>query len=408
MKILKETKRISVIMIVICIVSIFLMTIPSSAVAENASGDSSRSPHARAVIPNIVNVGNIAVTDNKVSIGGTEDTPMYIIVRATYEGNDELVFYDQSDLFDIKKEPKDGIYFIGNITFTPTNSNVGSFEEKIGAKEKKDNGQHEVTINFTIKNVNDPPELLPLKDNDGNPTWSFEINQDDTLKINLEATDIDKNDKLTYSTNLSSSIKHAVLGQDYDFKANTGEFEFTPDNSMVGKFKVKFSVMDSGGDQSIQVVNLTINNVNDPPSTPDILYPSDGSTIKSDRTVHFKGHCDDPDLEVASANEELTYTWISTKENVTTTLGTGADFIWEKPIKGFYTITLEVSDKAGEKRTTSIDLTIVSVYELTEDLADQSYEEEKGDLLLFTSQDNVGFTPSISHEFPGADLINMT
>jgi hypothetical protein len=409
MKTALKKKCISIILISIFLLSI-VSIIPAAITAVDEADEGSRGLSSRA-FPDITRVNNINVVNDKVTIPGKQDEWINLTVYAIDTDGDELVFIDKTDKFDIQKEGKDGDFWLGNITFKPKNSDVGNFTAKVVAKEKNGNGQHEIVITFDIENKNDPPTLDYIDD--------LVVYQDKIGNITPSATDIDipltqgpnpvpgVEEELTFSNNLTFAVPGVELGENYFFDSPSGKFQFIPDNSMVGKYRLRFKVEDLKREFDEQVINLTVLNVNDPPGTPDIINPT-SSLFYTNSQIVFRGRCDDPDLEVASANEELNYTWVSTMIEVDTVLGYGDDItVKDLPI-GNHTVTLTVRDKAGLESSTSIDIAVKSLFQLTPKDAAMTYSDEKLDLLLFTSNDGVNFEQDFSQNYPSVDIVTIS
>jgi hypothetical protein len=407
MKAAVKKKCISIIIISIFLLSI--VTILPSAISISDETDESRSGPSSRAAPEITRINNINVVNSKITIPGKQDEWINLTVYAKDSDGDELVFIDKSDKFVIEKEGKEGEFWLGNITFLPRNSDVGNFTAPVVVKEKDGPAQHEITITFDIENKNDPPILDPIED--------LVIYQDKMGNITPTATDIDLileeqnipgvDEELTFSNNLTFAVPGVELNENYFFTPSTGKFQFRPDNSMVGKYRVRFKVEDLKREFDEQVINLTVLNVNDPPATPDIINPT-SSLFYTNSQIVFRGRCDDPDLEVASANEELNYTWVSTMNELDTVLGYGNDItVKDLPI-GNHTVTLTVRDKAGLESRTSIDIAVKSLFQLTPKDAAMTYSDEKLDLLLFTSNDGVKFEQDFSQNYPSVDIVTIS
>jgi hypothetical protein len=100
-------------------------------------------------------------------------------------------------------------------------------------------------------------------------------------------------------------------------------------------------------------VKVEARGMNDPPDTPEIVKPQDGLEIEEGKALDFQGRCFDPDLPYG---DELTFEWSSSIDGE---LGSGPNMSGVKLSSGDHLITLEVSDKHGEKSTITINVKVV-------------------------------------------------
>jgi len=101
-------------------------------------------------------------------------------------------------------------------------------------------------------------------------------------------------------------------------------------------------------------VTINVTAVNDPPDTAEIISPLDGIAVREDKSesMNFIAICNDPDLPYG---DMLTFEWFS---NSIGKLGEGK-FLKEISLPvGEHLITVEVSDLASEKSSTSINIFI--------------------------------------------------
>ncbi len=117
-----------------------------------------------------------------------EDNPITIYATANdLADNDKLTFTDDTELFNIDPNT-------GEISFTPTNDDVGIYEVEITVDDgqMKDNLDSDI-FTFIVENVNDPPDTPKiLSPTDGQ---EFIVNE----KIELTATCTDPDEQITDS-----------------------------------------------------------------------------------------------------------------------------------------------------------------------------------------------------------------
>jgi hypothetical protein len=134
---------------------------------------------------------------------------------------------------------------------------------------------------------------------------------------------------------------------------NNGTVVLVPDENWYGNETLTFYASDLREEVSDTIIVRVIS-VNDPPGMPEILAPTDGTTLEYGKTINFIGRCDDIDLP----NDLLTFTWTS---NLQGFLGTGEELRNIALSVGVHQITLEVADKAGSSLNTTIEVIIEQV-----------------------------------------------
>ncbi len=136
---------------------------------------------------NIDRTGNQAPKIDPVSDqSATEELPFYFKANASDPNpSDILRFTDNTDLFDIN-------FYTGEISFTPTNEDVGEHQITITATDGELNGT--ASFKMTVVNVNDAPNTFSL-------LFPAHFALIETLNPTLtweQATDIDKGDIVHY------------------------------------------------------------------------------------------------------------------------------------------------------------------------------------------------------------------
>ena len=112
------------------------------------------------------------------------------------------------------------------------------------------------TVTITVEGVNDPPVLENIID--------FDFNEDEIETITVSADDAD-GDALTYSCTQGQNI---TCSPDPE---NTNELTFVPDPDWNGSEIITVTVDDGVRAVDSQDVNVTVNPINDPPETNDVI-----------------------------------------------------------------------------------------------------------------------------------------
>ncbi len=217
--------------------------------------------------------------------------PFSYKVTATDEENDPLTFSDDTLLFDINSNT-------GQISFTPTPSQVGSYLINISVCDSSlltptptcqfDQIRCDsklVTLNIASNNPPQIDSLPPLTATQGVLYNGF-----------LVGSDIDDNpigtDPITYSENSDM----------FNINLITGQIIFTPINADVGNHQIQFNVTDSQGAVTSQTVTFQITNVNDNLNITSI-YPLNNETmfVYENYSQFFNYTVSDPDFSVDSS-----------------------------------------------------------------------------------------------------------
>jgi len=194
-----------------------------------------------------------------------EDEYFFLDVDASDIDQDDLRYYDDSDLFDIH-------IFTGEISFNPKDYHIGFYLVNISVTDSV-LWDHEL-VNFTVRNSNDPPTLDFV-------TPQFGI-EGTTFNMTAVATD-PENDTLTFSDNTTL----------FDIDPFTGFINFTPTNADVGTHYILISVTDSSAGDS-KVLNLVIEDLN---QAPRFLYIPDSIIIVRNNTISLNITACDPDVD---------------------------------------------------------------------------------------------------------------
>jgi hypothetical protein len=195
----------------------------------------------------------------------------------------------------------------------------------------RDNSTQEAKLKLIVNVawVNQPPKITSVQPSLGNQTMLE--GQNITFKV-THVTDPDTNQTMTYMWYVEGTIQSTT----------TDTFLFVSDNNPnsqmfhAGFYKVKVEASD-GKLTDFFLWNLTVVDINLPPTNVKIVSPTEGKVFTEGQTINFNA-----DLAVDIEGDPISYTW---KNNITgVTLGTGQKLPYKDLKKGTYTITLIVED----------------------------------------------------------------
>ncbi|SDF67003.1 PGF-pre-PGF domain-containing protein [Methanolobus vulcani] len=193
-------------------------------------------------------------------------------------------------------------------TWTPDYDAAGIYVVKFTVDDTMDTDSETVVIN--VENTNRPPILSPLDD--------FEIDENESLSINLSATDPDGNN-LEYSSNVSFGN---ILGN---------IFTWIPDFDHAGTYVVEFTVSD-GIDSDSELTTINVNNINRAP----VLNVIGPQSVLENSLLEINLSATDPDID-----DSLTY-----GSNASFGSMAGNVFTWNTGFNdsGVYNVEFNVSD----------------------------------------------------------------
>ena len=288
-----------------------------------------------------------AVIDHSISLSAEEDEYLNFTIISEDIDGDHITY--STNLMD------DALTVSGeNISFLPVQENVGYVNFTVTATEVNTSLLSDQTnVSIKVANTNDAPVIASMED--------MVLDEDAWLNFSLLADDIDliydEDEELTYHTNFSDVMKDVSC---WELDGETGNFSFLPDNDLVGCYHVNFTVKDHYGKRDWFHANITVNNINDPPTAKPIspnIVDADTTTPEAENlTVNFTtGPGYDPDL---IHGDVLSYSWDFNASDGISHDAAGRHVLWTFTGPGNYTVTLTVYDSAN---TTLEDSTSIMV-----------------------------------------------
>ncbi len=241
---------------------------------------------------------NIKVLDD-YSIECTQGSIVEMNVTAYDIDNNELKF--NIDKFNpnstaLKKLPFAIDLFTGNIKFIPNNDAVGNFNVLINVSDGFELDKKLVT--FIIKNFNDPPRIEKvlvnnLAKNIVDKRVNISIKQNEKINITVIAFDPDMIRGLENETLSFSAIDESDVNKNFIFeKLDEMRINLTykPDNNDVGIHIVNVTVKDIGNKIDYVLLQIIVQNVNDPPKITKCIKDGNEIQIPPDKVLDFKDH----------------------------------------------------------------------------------------------------------------------
>jgi uncharacterized membrane protein len=179
--------------------------------------------------------------------------------------------------------------------------------------------------------VNDPPMILGLGDHD--PPVTITIDEGSTEEAQVRVYDEDDT-ILIYL--LSTEWAGVTIG-------STGLVAIDALQGDVGDYTATVLVKDGAGDSADLTFTIQVLNVNDPPTYPLIMKPTNHTIVEQGTNVTFAVSVTDPD---EMYGQVLTVTWTSNISGVIAAMSTqdGLEFTTNDLVAGLHKITIQVSD----------------------------------------------------------------
>ena len=231
---------------------------------------------------NILPINDAPVLSGVPAQNTNEETELVIELNATDVDGDSLTYEaNSSDL------AKATVAIVDNrLTVTPQLNMTGPVTITLRAKDNNLTSNEETFV-LTIINVNDAPTLAvvpqQMMDEDGA-----------ILTVELNGTDVDDGDVLTYSAVSADTSKATVTVSGNTISIDSMDDQF-------GDVNIIASVSDGNGGDANQSFTLTINPVNDAPIVSDIT----GITVDEDNTTEITLTATDIDTDASDINYSI-------------------------------------------------------------------------------------------------------
>ncbi|MEW5936609.1 MAG: putative Ig domain-containing protein, partial [Candidatus Thermoplasmatota archaeon] len=259
-----------------------------------------------------------------------EDSPYIYDVDATDQDGDTLTFSLTTFPTGMTINSTTGI-----ITWTPTNDQVGDNTVVVLVSDGN-GGTATQSFTITVANTNDAPTITS--------TAVVNATEDSAYTYDVEASDIDLGDVLTYS------LSTYPAGMTID--SVTGLITWTPTNTQVGNNSVVVIVSDGNGGTATQSFTITVVNTNDAPT----ITSTPITTATEDSAYTY-----DVDGSDIDAGDTLTYSLTTAPSGMTIDSATGV-ITWTPTNAqvGDNTVVVLVSDGKGGTATQSFTVTVAN------------------------------------------------
>jgi parallel beta-helix repeat protein len=131
-----------------------------------------------------------------------------------------------------------------------------------------------------------------------------------------------------------------------------GFVTLVPEKDWNGEETLTFYGNDSRFEISYEIT-ITVTGVNDPPVDAKIIKPPRNFEVEEGKSIDLQGQCTDPDVPFGDV---LVFTW---RSSISDELGVGDNLTGVMLPPGEHIITLEVSDRLGEKTKASVKLLVI-------------------------------------------------
>lgn len=260
---------------------------------------------------------------------------------------DSVNFTTNSSLFNITNN--------GLIDFTPNNTGLGN---------------HSVLITVDDGEAQDTAILLLEIKNNSNPYFSnsfpepVNCSEKNICYFNVAnySIDDDANDNVSaYSYQITSRTNNNSLN--INLNSSSGNFNFTPTQDNVGNYSLNFTIYDNYGASNSQIMNLTIQNINDLPVWERYNFSSE--TIVENKAFQYNLRVSDQDLLLSGYGEYLnlstnvSYITIQSVSTINDTLSAILSFVPNSTLVGNQEILLIAHDKVNASTNVSVSFTVL-------------------------------------------------
>ena len=199
----------------------------------------------------------------------------------------------------------------GKVTWTPNNTQVMLTNVSIKVTDSF-NASTEQNFILNVSNVNDAPKInsTPITIAKQNESYVYTVTADDP--------DLPLGDKLTFSL--------VEAPERMGINPSTGVIAWVPQPNQVGAHNVKVKVIDKFNGSDLQPFTLTVTNVNDPPSSPQLISPVHNSIVNDPSVLLSWTASIDPDVNdtvsyfVFLKNTSANLALLTTTSSTTTTV----------------------------------------------------------------------------------------
>jgi hypothetical protein len=239
----------------------------------------------------LIKSGRVAITDTEISFKQNEEVKI-IVTAYDPADKDKLLFSEDTTLFEINPDT-------GEISLTPTNDQVGSYEVKIKVDDQQaiDNEVGK-TFTFIIENVNDPPEIPEiLSPTDGN---TYISNKEIKFIGDCDDPDLyipDSGETLVFEWTTEKSSETLSFDKEFTTTLQPGEYTIT------------LAVRDKKGEKTTAEVCITVEVDKtidtDSDGSPDYLDDDDdGDGMPDNWELLYPNHLDPLDPTDADADPD--------------------------------------------------------------------------------------------------------
>ncbi len=315
----------------------------------------------------LVTPPNVAPTSVDDSYGVNEDTTLVVSAGGGVLANDSDADGDplSANLVAVPANGSVNLNSDGSFTYTPDADFFGTDSFTYAAHDNTQNG-NTATVNITVNPVNDNP--VAADDNANTP-------EDAAVVIDVLANDSDVDlDSLSVSGHSSTSNGTLVNHGD-------GTFTYTPNPNYNGPDSFTYTVDDGNGGSDTATVDLTVNPVNDTPTTSGI---SDVVVDEDSAPTNINLHAAFGDIE--DLDSDLTYS-ISDNTNLglfngTPIVGGTLTLNYAADANGTADITVRATDTGGLYVETTFGVTINPVNDNPVAVDDNALTDENTALVI--------------------------
>jgi len=313
-----------------------------------------------------ITVGSVVVTVNAIN-----DAPVANDDSANINEDNDVIISVLTNDTDVDLDtltvtgttsPSNGSVQINSgttITYTPVQHFFGSDSFTYTISDAA-GGTDTATVNVTISSVND----VPVANTDNATT-----DEDDFIVINVLTNDTDADgDSLT--------VTGANAPSNGSVQVNGGAtITYTPDNDFNGSDSFTYTIIDGNGGTNTGTVNVTVNAINDAPVAVD-----DAAGTNEDNAVMISVLVNDSDVDL----DTMTVTTASSPSNGSVQINSGTTITYtpNQHYFGADSFTYTISDGAGGTDTATVNVTVSSVNDAPDVVADSASTNEDTTVII--------------------------